>query len=103
MTEAEEAKLLKADEGPGRTRPLDQRGGYLVRLGDLLDLRRDDRHGRWVYLRDPKNGEPTEVALSVRGAEALDAITGDDKYLSSTNSFQPLESAFCPLWNTGLM
>lgn len=80
MTEAEEAKLLKAATDPVERALLINAVDSLVRLGDLLDLRREDRHGRWIYLRDPKSGEPTEVALSVRGAAALDAITGKQPF-----------------------
>jgi hypothetical protein len=43
-----------------------------MRLGDLLDLQRSDRRGRWLYIADPKSGEPYEVFLTPRAAKALD-------------------------------
>lgn len=81
MTTTEERKLLKAATDPEDRAILIVALDSLVRLGDLIDLRRSDRRGRWIYLRDPKTGEPAEVALSVRGAKALDAIKSDSPFL----------------------
>jgi integrase len=55
----------------------------LTRLGDLLELQRTDRDGVWLYIRDPKSGDPYSVALSPRAAAALDAIPGDSRYYFS--------------------
>jgi integrase len=55
----------------------------LARLGDLLELQRVDREGVWLYIRDPKSGEPYKVALSPRAVEAVDAIPGEDRYIFS--------------------
>ncbi len=52
----------------------------LVRLGDLLDLRRTDRRGLWLTIRDPKQQEPYQVPLSPRAAAALDAIPHAQPY-----------------------
>src|ERR1043166_4056608 len=52
----------------------------LIRLGDLLDLQRSDRHGPWLYVRDPKSGEPYEAALSPRAEKALDRLGAKGDY-----------------------
>lgn len=79
MTPTEERKLLaKADAVERAILVLGVDG--LIRLGDLLDLKRTDRHGRWVYVADPKSGEPYEVFLTARAAKALDAIKGHAPY-----------------------
>lgn len=80
MTHAEEHKLLAAAKDPADRALIINALDSLVRLGELLNLRREDRHGRWIYLRDPKNNEPCEVALSVRGAKALDQIKNAGPY-----------------------
>jgi integrase len=49
----------------------------LARMGDVLDLRREDRHGDTLDIRDPKNGEPLTVPISTRLQEALDALSVD--------------------------
>jgi integrase len=49
----------------------------LVRLGDILDLRREDDRGATLYIRDPKDpqqGSPYEVPVSKRLRLALDAV-----------------------------
>jgi hypothetical protein len=47
----------------------------LTRMGDLLDVKRSDRHDKiWIYLGLTKNGTPNDVPLSKRAAAALDAI-----------------------------
>lgn len=74
MTRAEERKLLKAGEDPQDRAILILGVDTLIRLGDLIDLERSARHGPWLYVRDPKGGDPYEVALSARAAKALDAI-----------------------------
>lgn len=80
MTFAEERKLLAAATDPKIRALLIVAVDSLVRMMDLLDLQRTDRHGRWIYLADPKSGEPVEVALSVRGARALDKIPDTGPY-----------------------
>jgi len=80
MTFTEERKLLAAATDPKLRALLIVGVDSLVRLMDLLDLQRTDRHGRWIYLADPKSGEPVEVALSVRGGKALDKIPNTGPY-----------------------
>lgn len=53
----------------------------LVRLGDILDLRREDDHGRTLYIRDPKDptqARPYEVPVSKRLRRALNAVPKTD-------------------------
>lgn len=76
LTPAEEAKLLKACEDPQDRAILIVAWDTLTRLGDLLDLQRTDRRGRWLYIADPKSGTSYDVPLSARAAAALDAIPG---------------------------
>jgi integrase len=52
----------------------------MVRLGDLLDLRRVDRDDVWITIRHPKSGEPYMTPLTPRAVAALDAITHDKPY-----------------------
>lgn len=73
MTPAEERKLLKAGDAVDRALLILGVDG-LIRMGDLLDLQRSDRHGRWLYIADPKSGTPYEVFLTPRAAKALDKI-----------------------------
>jgi hypothetical protein len=73
MTATEEAKLLAA------ATPLEQALlilgiDGLVRMNDILDVRAGDRHRGWLYIQDPKSGEPYEIVLSKRAAAALDAL-----------------------------
>jgi integrase len=49
----------------------------LVRLGDILDLRRADDHGDSLDVGHPKNGVPLSVPLSARVRAALDAVPID--------------------------
>lgn len=79
LTAEEERKLLTV--GDAQDRALLILGlDTLMRLGDLLDLRRTDRAGLWLHVRDPKSGEPYDVPLSLRAVQALDALTGDGEY-----------------------
>lgn len=52
----------------------------MVRLGDLLDLRKTDREGVWITIRHPKSGDPYMTPLTPRAVAALDAITHDGAY-----------------------
>lgn len=79
----EETRLLKAATDPQDHALLVLGIDTLMRLGDLLGLRRVDRKGVWLYVAYPKGGEPYEVPLSPRGAVALDAIKGDKDYFFS--------------------
>lgn len=79
MTPTEERKLLAKATPMERALLLLGRDG-LIRLSDLLDLLRSDRHGAWLTVRDPKGGTPYEVALTVRAAKALDALKSDQPY-----------------------
>lgn len=79
LARAEEAKLLRA--GDRQDRALLILGiDTLIRLGDLLDLQRSDRRGVWLYVRDPKGGEPYEAALSPRATWALNRLGDDGDY-----------------------
>src|SRR6185295_1085988 len=49
----------------------------LVRLGDILDLRREDDHGGHLEIRHPKNEVPLCVPVSARLRKALDAVEID--------------------------
>jgi integrase len=73
MTAREELRLLAVGDATDRALLLLGVDG-LVRLGDLLDLRRSDRRGRWLYIADPKSGEPYEVFLTYRAGYALDRV-----------------------------
>lgn len=57
----------------------------LLRLGDILDLRKADRRGAAMYIADPKDptqSEPFEVPLSKRTRAALGALPKtDSEYL----------------------
>lgn len=79
MTPAEERKLL-AHADPVETALLLLGLDGLVRQGDILDARRDDRHGHWLYIADPKSGEPYEAALTRRVCQALDAVPDTGPY-----------------------
>jgi integrase len=80
MTFTEERKILAVATNP-LVRALIIIGvDSLVRMNDILDLKREDRRGRWIYLADPKSGDPVEVALSLRGAKALDQIPNIGPY-----------------------
>jgi integrase len=75
LSKDEEARLLAVATHPQDQALLILGIDTLVRLGDLLDLRRSDRQdGVWLMIRDPKAGEPYPVALSPRAVVALDAI-----------------------------
>jgi integrase len=49
----------------------------LVRLGDCLDVRREDDHGRTIDIREPKNGLPITIPVTARLRVALDAVPVD--------------------------
>lgn len=76
MTTTEERALLKVGDVQDRA-VLILGIDTLVRLGDLLELERTDRDGIWLYVKDPKGGEPYDVALTKRAAAALDALGKD--------------------------
>jgi len=79
MTSGEERKLLaQADAVETALLVLGVDG--LIRLTDLLDLKRSDRHGMWLYVADPKSGEPYEVVLTPRARRALDALLNTGPY-----------------------
>lgn len=80
LSATEEGKLLQACEDAQDRAILILGIDTLIRLGDLLELERTDRAGVWLYVRDPKGGEPYEVALTKRATKALDAIAGDSRY-----------------------
>jgi integrase len=84
LSEAEERRLLKAAKKDRQDYALLVVGmDTLVRLGDLVDLRRVDRHGPWIYIADPKSNAPYEVPLSPRAVKALDAIPGTSDFYFS--------------------
>jgi integrase len=80
MTADEERRLLAACEDAEDRAILILGVDTLLRLGDLLDLKRADRAGLWLYIADPKSGIAFDVALSPRAARALDAIDHDAAY-----------------------
>jgi hypothetical protein len=72
MKEEEEAKLLAVmavDDKALFLLGLDS----LIRLGDLLDVKRTDDHKDRLYIGDPKAGGGFEVPISTRARAALDA------------------------------
>lgn len=79
LTVEEERKLLKHADPVERALLIVGIDG-LIRLGDLLDLKRGDRRGEWLYVSDPKGNEPYEVVLSTRAQKALDALKGDGAF-----------------------
>lgn len=79
MTRAEEKRLLKAGDAVDRALIILGVDG-LIRLGDLLDIRRSDRRGNWLYVAHSKTGDAYEVALSARARKALDAIKDDEPF-----------------------
>ena len=87
MSAAEEAKLLAA-------LPLDGQAivllglDPLIRLGDILDLRRRDDHGDRVWIADPKAGGGFDVPISKRVRAALDT------HYYSTRELEPADFIF---------
>lgn len=79
MTVTEEEKLLKVGDPIDRALLILAMDG-LIRMGDLLDVQRTHRVRGWIYIGDPKSGEPYEVALTPRAAKALDAIPNTGSY-----------------------
>jgi hypothetical protein len=77
---AEERRLLQVCTDPQDHALLVVGQDTLVRLGDLLDLKKTDRDGLWLHIPDPKQDTPYEVPLSKRAAAALDAIHHDRPY-----------------------
>jgi integrase len=79
----EETRLLKVATDP-QDRALIILGlDTLQRLGDLLDVSRDDRDGIWLDIRDTKNNTANRVPLSARAEAALDAIPDDGPFYFS--------------------
>lgn len=82
LTPAEETRLLKLLSSTDRAiviMGLDT----LCRLGDILDLKRADDHGRYLYIADPKDpdqAEPYHVPVSKRLRKALDAVPKSGVY-----------------------
>lgn len=79
MTPKEEEKLLKVGDAVDRALIIVAVDG-LIRLGDLLDVQRSDRVRGWIYVADPKSGDPYEIVLTPRAAKALDAIQNTGPY-----------------------
>ncbi len=79
MSESEERKLLAKADAVERALLIVAVDG-LVRLNDLLDVQRTDRKGGWLYVANPKSGQPYEVALPPRAVKALAAIPGNQPY-----------------------
>lgn len=82
LTPLEERKLLAVGDPVDRA-ILILGIDTMIRLGDLVELERTDRVGKWLYVRDPKGGEPYEAALSPRAAKALAALRKTDRYFFS--------------------
>jgi integrase len=82
LTPEEERRLLRVLKKDDRAIVL-MGLDTLCRLGDILDLRREDDHGQTLFIRDPKDpnqNEPYEVPVSTRLRRALDAVPGDKPY-----------------------
>lgn len=79
LAPAEERRLLRAADRTERALLLLSLDG-LLRQKDALDIQRTDKHGPWLYVRDSKNGEPYEIALTVRAERALEAVPGTHAY-----------------------
>lgn len=79
MSEAEEARLLAKADAVEKALIIVAVDG-LIRLNDLLDVQRSDRKGEWLYVANPKSGEPYEVVLPARAVKALAAIPGSHRY-----------------------
>lgn len=80
---AEETRLLKLATHPQDYALIVVGQDTLMRLGDLLALKRSDRKGVWLYVAHPKGGDPYEVPLSPRASAALDAIPRDGEFFFS--------------------
>lgn len=80
MSDDEETKILAACKTPQDRAIIILGVDTLLRLGDLLALKRTDRDGSWLYVGTTKNDRPVEVALSPRAAAALSGITHDKPY-----------------------
>ncbi|MEP7304166.1 MAG: tyrosine-type recombinase/integrase [Acidobacteriota bacterium] len=79
MTPDEEQRLLPALAVHDRAIVLVGLDG-LVRLGDILDLRRADDHNTYLEIRDSKNGRAYHVPVSARLRIALDAVPVDPRH-----------------------
>ena len=82
LTPAEERRLLKVLKKDDRAIVL-MGLDTLCRLGDILDLRREDDQGQTLFIRDPKDpnqSEPYSVPISTRLRRALDAVPDRGPY-----------------------
>lgn len=82
MTPAEETKILRV-LAPEDKAILLMGLDTLVRLGDILALRREDDHGSELYIRSPKDptqSAPYTVPVSRRLRKALDALEEHGEY-----------------------
>lgn len=82
MSTSEERRLLAVCEDAQDRAILMLGIDTLLRLGDLLDLERADRAGKWLYVKDPKSGDGFSVALSPRAIRALNAIRAERYYFA---------------------
>jgi integrase len=80
LSRADEVKVLAAFGTPADRALFLMALDTLVRMGDCLDLRRSDDHGRTLYIRDPKAGDGYRVPVSQRLRAALDAVPKDGPY-----------------------
>jgi integrase len=78
MTADEEAQFLAAFQDPADALVFMIAVDCLVRLGDVLDLRKDDDLGETLRVRDPKNGVELAPPISPRVRKALDALPAND-------------------------
>jgi integrase len=70
----EEAKILAAFHNPADALVFMLAVDTLMRLGDVIDLKKTDVAGGLIRVADPKNGEELEVPLSPRVQTALAAL-----------------------------
>ena len=78
MTAEEEARFLAGFQHPADALVFMIAVDCLVRLGDVLDLKKADDLGTTLRIVDPKNGEEIHPPISPRVRTALDALPAND-------------------------
>jgi integrase len=76
----EEKKLLEACEDTQDRAIIILGVDTMIRLGDLLDLERDDHESvKWLYVKHAKSGDAYETALSLRARKVLKELEQTDE------------------------
>ena len=85
MSREDEARRLSVCRDPQDRALIILGVDTMLRLGTLLDLQRKDRStdGRWIYIRDSKNGTASEIPLAPDAVASLDAIPDRGQYYFS--------------------